>query len=223
MKSTEARADMVDKIAFQSIGGVEGIYLPSSENPEYGTLLTDYGIFPAEVSKRIIKKFPKFTGHLISEASNEIRLKFSAWVIGTEEAPYYRLDLRSIHDEFPEWLEGDNWFYLQGIIHKRTPEIVSLRMQRNYWQNYHPDAIANSVNYLKIKNCPSNVKASQFWKFTVCFREGFLHCLTGERLADATTTKKILKSWQTDPLHASKSKDLLHKKINTAIAMPNFN
>ena len=49
---------MVDKIAFQSIGGVEGIYLPSQENPKVGTLLTDYGIFPAEVSKRIIKKFP---------------------------------------------------------------------------------------------------------------------------------------------------------------------
>ncbi|MGL5831660.1 MAG: hypothetical protein ACRC1Z_00310 [Waterburya sp.] len=43
---------MVEKIAFQSIGGVEGIYLSSCENPEHGTLLTDYGIFPAEVSKR---------------------------------------------------------------------------------------------------------------------------------------------------------------------------
>lgn len=202
---------MVDKIAFQSIGGVEGIYLPSQENPEYGTLLTDYGIFPAEVSKRIMKKFAKFTGHPISETSGETRLKFIAWVIGTSEAPYYRLDLRSIHDEFPEWLKGDNWFYLQGIVKERNSERVRLKMQRNYWQNYHPDAITNSINYLEIKNCPSNVKASQFWKFTVCFREGFLHCLTGERLADARTTKKIIESWKTEPLHASNYEELLKR------------
>lgn len=202
---------MVDKIAFQSIGGVEGIYLPSSENPEYGSLLTNYGVFPAEVSKRIIKKFPKFTGHPISEASGGTRLKFIAWLIGSEKDPYYRFDLRSIHDEFPDWIEGDNWFYLQGIVKERTSEMVSLRMQRNYWQNYRPDTIATSINYLQIKNCPSNVRASQFWKFTVSFREGFLHCQTAERLADARTTKIVLKSWQNEPLHASKGKDLLHK------------
>ena len=45
MKSTGAIADMVEKIAFQSIGGVEGIYLPSQDNLKYGTLLTDYGVF----------------------------------------------------------------------------------------------------------------------------------------------------------------------------------
>ena len=202
---------MVDKIAFQSIGGVEGIYLPSQEDPEYGTLLTDYGVWPTEVSKRIIKKFPKFTGHPISEASSQTRLKFIAWVIGIESAPYYRLDLRSIHDRFPDWIESENWFYLQGIVNERNSGKVSLRMQRNYWQNYHPEAIANSINYLQIKNCPSNVRTSQFWKFTASFTEGFLHCLTGERLADAPTTKKILKSWQTDPLHASKHEELLKR------------
>lgn len=211
MKSTEAIADMVDKIAFQSIGRVEGIYLPSQENPEYGTLLTDYGIFPAEVSKRIMKKFAKFTGHPISETSGETRLKFIAWVIGTSEAPYYRLDLRSIHDEFPEWLKGDNWFYLQGIVKERTPEKVSLRMQRNHWQSYTSEAIAASVNYLQILNCPKLVRTSQFWKFTVSFSEGFLHCLTAERLADATETKKILKSWATEPLHGSQYEELLKK------------
>ena len=202
---------MVDKIAFQSIGGVEGIYLPSIEDPQYGTLLTDYGVWPTEVSKQVVKKFPKFTGHPISEASSQTRLKFTAWVIGTEKAPHYRLDLRLIQNEFPEWIEGENWFYLQGIIHERNSEGVSLRMQRNYWQNYHPDAIANSINYLQIKNCPSNVRASQFWKFTVSFNESFLHCLTGERLADARTTKKIIESWQTDPLHASKCEELLKR------------
>ena len=202
---------MVDKIAFQSIGGVEGIYLPSKEDPEYGTLLTDYGIFPAEVSKRIIKKFPKFTGSPISEPSGETRFKYLTWLIGIEEAPYYRFDLRSIHDKFPEWIKHENWFYLQGIVKERDSEKVSLRMQRNYWQNYHPDAIANSVNYLQIKNCPSNVRSSQFWLFTANFRSGFLHCLTSERLADARTTKKIIKSWQTDPLHASKYEELLKR------------
>ncbi|MEO0012172.1 MAG: hypothetical protein RLZZ535_561 [Cyanobacteriota bacterium] len=200
---------MVDKIAFQSIGGVEGVYLPSSENSQYGTLLTDYGLFSAETSKQVRRTYPRFTGSSISEFRNEIRLKFVAWVIGTEESPFYSLDLRLLYEEFPEWIEGGNWFYLQGIVAERTPEIVSLRMQRNYWQNYTEETIANSINYLKIKNCPSNVRASQFWKFTVCFREGFLHCLTGERLADAPTTKKILKSWQTEPLHSSYSKELL--------------
>ena len=202
---------MVDKIAFQSIGGVEGIYLPSQENPKYGTLLSDYGIFPAETSKQVRRTFPRFAGHPISEPKNEKRLRFLTWVIGIEEPPYYYLDLRSIHNKFPEWIEGDNWFYLQGIIHERTSEIVSLRMQRNYWQNYKQEAIASSINYLKIKNCPSNVRASQFCKFTVCFRDDFLHCLTSERLADAPTTKKILKSWQTDPLHASQYEELLKR------------
>ena len=202
---------MVDKIAFQSIGGVEGIYLPSQENPKYGSFLTDYGLFPAETSKQVRRTYPRFTGHDLSEPKNETRLKFVAWVIGTVEAPYYRLDLRLLRKEFPEWIESGNWFYLQGMVHERTSEIVSLRMQRNYWQNYTEETIANSINYLKIKNCPSNVRTSQFWKFTVCFRKGFLHCLTGERLADAPTTKKILKSWQTKPIHSSYSKELLKR------------
>jgi hypothetical protein len=84
-------------------------------------------------------------------------------------------------------------------------------MQRNYWQNYTEEAIASSINYLKIKNCPSNVRASQFWKFAVCFRDGFLYCLTAERLADAPMAKKILESWQTDPIDYSKSEELLKK------------
>lgn len=203
---------MVDKIAFQSIGGIEGVYLPSQENPEYGTILTDYGIFPAEVSKRIIKKFPKITDHPISEANNGTRFKYLAWLMGIESAPFYRLDLRSIHHKFPEWIKGDNWFYLQGIVAERTPDLVSLKMQRNYWQNYTEEEIEASINYLKIKNSPSNVRKSQFWKFTVGLTDGFLKCLTAERLADANTTKKIIKSWQTDPLHGSKYKELLNDK-----------
>ena len=203
---------MVDKIAFQSIGGIEGVYLPSQENPEYGTILTDYGIIPAEVSKRIIKKFPKITGHPITESSGKTRLKYLAWVIGIEKTPYYRLDLRSIHDRFPEWIEGENWFYLQGIVAERTPDLVSLKMQRNYWQSYTAEEIETSINYLKIKNCPSNVRKSQFWKFAVSFKDGFLHCLTAKRLADASTTKKIIKSWKTDPLHGSKYEELLKGK-----------
>ena len=203
---------MVEKIAFQSIGGVEGIYLPSREDPEYGTLLTDYGVFPAEVSKRIIKKFSKITGLTISEANGATRLKYLTWLIGIESAPYYRLDLRSIHNEFPEWIKGDNWFYLQGIVAERTPELVSLKMQRNYWQSYSEEEIISSINYLKIKNCPSQVRKSQFWKFAVGFKEGFLHCLTAEKLADASTTKKIIKSWQNEPLHGSKYEELLKDK-----------
>lgn len=202
---------MVDKIAFQSIGGVEGIYLPSSENSKYGTLLTDFGIFPAETSKQFRRTYPRFAGHKISEASHQKRLKFIAWVKGIEESPFYSLDLRSIHNDFPYWIESENWFYLQGIIAERSSEIVSLRMQCNYWQNYSEEKIANSINYLKIKNCPSNVRRSQFWKFTVCFREDFLHCLIGERLADAATTKKIIKSWQTSPLHNSQYEELLKR------------
>ena len=203
---------MVEKIAFQSIGGVEGIYLPSNDDSEYGTLLTNYGVFPAEVSKRIIKKFPKVTGHKISEAKSQKRLKYLAWLIGTESEPFYRLDLRSIHDEFPEWIKKDNWFYLQGIIQERTPDLVSLKMQRNNWKSYTEEEILSSINYLKIKNCPSKVRKSQFWKFAVNFQDGFLSCLTGERLADAATTRKIIKSWQNEPLHGSKYEELLKDK-----------
>ena len=202
---------MVEKIAFQSIGGVEGLYLPSQENPKYGSLLTDYGIFSAETSKQVRRTFPRFAGHPISESKGSTKLKFLTWVIGTKEPPYYRLDLRSVHLEFPEWVKHDNWIYLQGIIAERTPEIVSLRMQLNYWQNYSEEQILASINYLQIKNCPSNVRKSQFWKFTASFRDGFLNCQTAERLADATETKKILKSWTTDPITSSHYEELLHK------------
>lgn len=199
---------MVEKIAFQSVGGVEGIYLPSQEEPKYGSLLTDYGIFPAEVSKRVRQKFPRIAGHPIEEKGKN-KLLFLTWVIGIEEPPYYRLDLRSIHQEFSEWGKQDNWFYLQGIIAERTGERVLLRMQQNYWQNYSEEKVLASVNYIPLKNCPSTIRKSQFWKFTASFRDGFLNCQTAQRLADATETKKVLKSWRTDPIHSSHSKELL--------------
>ncbi|MEL6578583.1 MAG: hypothetical protein AAFQ14_02435 [Cyanobacteria bacterium J06621_12] len=202
---------MVEKIAFQCIGGIEGIYLPSQENPKYGTILSDHGIFPAETSKRVRKTFPRFIDSEIPEAESQTRLKFLTWIKGIEESPFYSVDLRFIREEFPEWLEGENWFYLQGIVHERTKEIVHLRMQRNYWQNCTEEEIAASVHYLKIKNCPSNLRKSQFWKLAVSFKEGFLHCLTGEKLADAATTKKILKSWKTDPLHITQYEELLKR------------
>ena len=185
---------MVDKIAFQSIGGIEGIYLPSKSNPKFGTLLTDYGIFPAETSEQVRRKFPRFAGHPISEPRGEKRLRFLTWVIGIKEPPYYSFDLRSIHVKFPEWIKHDNWFYLQGVIASRTPEQVE-----------------KSINYLRILNCPSNVRASQFWHFKVSFNEGFLHCQTAEKLADASLTKKILKSWATDPVSTHDYKEILHR------------
>jgi|GEM_PF-6736443 len=126
---------MVEKIAFQSIGGVEGLYLPSQSHPKYGSLLTDYGIFPAETSKQVRQKFPKIAGYPIEESKGETKLKYLTWVIGTQEPPYYKLDLRSVHLEFPEWVKHDNWIYIQGIIAERSKEIVTLKMQFNYWQN----------------------------------------------------------------------------------------
>ncbi len=208
---------MVEKIAFQSIGGVEGFYLPSKENPKYGSLLTDYGIFPAETSKQVRHKFPKIAGHPIESEKGNQKLRFITWVMGTEEPPYYRFDLRSIHLEFSGWIDQDNWFYLQGIIAERTPERVLLRMQLNYWQDYSEEKIRDSVNYLHIINCPSNVRKSQFWKFTASFSDGFLHCQTAERLATATETQKILKSWHTDPIDSSHSEELLKKKLDFVI------
>lgn len=202
---------MVEKIAFHSIGGVEGLYLPSKSNPKYGSLLTDYGIFPAETSKQVRQKFPKIAGHPIESEKGDQRFRFMTWVIGTEEPPYYRFDLRLIRLDFPDWIKHDNWFYLQGIIAERTSERVLLRMQQNYWQSYSEAKIQASINYLHIKNCPSNVRKSQFWNFTASFRDGFLHCLTADRLADATETKKILKSWQTEPIDFSQREELLKK------------
>ena len=200
---------MVEKIAFQSVGAVEGIYLPSQEELKYGSLLTDYGVFPAEVSKKVRRNYSRFTGHSISESEKKEKLRFLTWVMGTKEPPYYRFDLRSIHEEFAEWIKHDNWFNLQGIIAERTPERVLLRMQQNYWQNYSEEKIRASVNYIPIKNCPSNVRKSQFWNFTASFRDGFLNCLTAQRLANATETKKVLKSWLTDPIDSSHNKELL--------------
>ena len=202
---------MVEKIAFQSIGGVEGFYLPGQSNPKYGSLLTDYGIFPAETSEQTRRKFPKIAGYPIEEEKGETKLKYLTWVIGTQEPPYYKLDLRSVHQKFPEWIEKDNWFSLQGTIAERTPEKVLLRMQLNYWQNYSEEKIKASVNYLHIKNCPSSVRKSQFWKFTASFSDGFLHCQTAERLATATETQKILKSWRTDPIDSSHYEETMKK------------
>ena len=202
---------MVDKIAFQSIGGIEGVYLPSLENPKYGTLLTDYGIFPAETSKQVRRTFPRFAGHSILEPLGEKRLRFLTWVIGIEEPPDYKLDLRSIHLCFPEWIKRDNWFYIQGIINERTPERVLLRMQQNLWKEISPERVEKSINHLRIKDCPSNVRASQFWHFTASFDNGFLSCRESKRLANAAETKKVLKSWQTDPVSTSKYEELLNK------------
>lgn len=200
---------MVEKIAFQSIGGVEGIYLPSKDNPKYGSLLTDYGIFPTEVSKQVRRTYHRFAGHPISESQEKKKLCFLTWVIGIEDPPYYRFDLRSIHEEFSEWVKHDNWFTLQGLIAEHTSERVILRMQQNYWLDYSEEKIRASVNYIPIKNCPNNVRKSQFWKFTASFRDGFLHCETARRLANATETKKVLKSWLTDPIDSSHNKELL--------------
>ncbi len=199
------------KIAFQSIGGVEGIYLPSKNNPHHGTLLTEFGMFPADTSKQVRRTFPRFAGHGFADPDHQTRLKFLAWLRGNKNPPFYSFDLRSIHHQFPQWIAGDNWFYLQGIIYERTSDIVSVKMQRNYWQDYKKEVIAASVNYIKIKDCPPHVRRSQFWKFTVCFRDNFLHCLTGEKLADAPTTKKIIKSWQSNPLPASQYKTALKR------------
>lgn len=210
LHSTIARKKMVEKIAFQSLGGVEGIYLPSQDNPKYGSLLTDYGIFPAETSKQLRRKFPKIAEHPIEEQKGE-RLRFLTWVIGTKEPPFYLLDLRSVHLKFPEWVKHDNWFTLQGIISERTSERVLLRMQRNYWQNYAEEQILASINYIQILNCPKNIRQSQFWKFTASFNDGFLHCQTAERLATATETNKILKSWIGDPITSSHYEEILHK------------
>lgn len=202
---------MVDKIAFQSIGGVEGIYLPSSENYKQGSILTDYGIFSTQTSEQVRRTFPRFAGHHISESGGETRLKYLAWVIGTIEPPYYSFDLRSIHNEFPEWIRRDNWFYIQGIINERTPEQVVVRMQQNPWKELSSKQVEQSINYLRIKNCPSNVRTSQFWHFKVSFDNGFLSCRESKRLANAGETKKVLKSWQTDPVSTCEYKEILHK------------
>lgn len=203
---------MVEKIAFQSVGGVEGLYLPSQKNPKYGSLLTDYGIFPAETSQRVRQRFSKIAGHPIEE-KGERKFKFITWVIGTEEPPSYKLDLRSIYLEFPEWVKHDNWFILQGTIAERTSERVLVRMQQNHWLNYNQEKVEASVNYIPIKNCPNNIRKSQFWRFTASFGDGFLNCQTAERLADAKETKKVLKSWLTDPIDSSHSEELLKKEL----------
>ncbi|MDJ0573324.1 MAG: hypothetical protein QNJ53_30405, partial [Pleurocapsa sp. MO_192.B19] len=200
---------MVDKIAFQSIGGVEGIYLPSKENPKYGTLLTDYGIFPAETSKRVREKLFKKADSNSDKSLIEKRLKFLAWIKGSDESPYYSLDLRSIHDTWDDWIKEDNRFHLQGLISERTPERVLLRIQRNHWQGITPTEIEQSISHLQIKNCPKNVKKSQFWYFRVSIVDGMLHCTESQQLANAKDTKRILKSWATEPVEFSRYKEIL--------------
>lgn len=202
---------MVDKIAFQSIGGIEGIYLPSAENSQYGSLLTDYGILPAEVSKQVKRRYRKFAGHPVDEEKGTTKLKFIAWLIGTENAPHYKLILRSVHFDFPEWIENNNLFNIQGIIKGHSPEQTILRMQHNPWENYSAEIIQSSINYIPIKNCPKGIKKSQFWQFTTNFCDGALHCISATRLADAKETNKALKAWQTDPIPSSRREELLNK------------
>ena len=183
------------KIGFQSTGGVEGLYLPSEQDLTEGTLLTDHGMLPATISPQIVKGFQrskpfdkKYTFLL------KKRSLYVCWLLGEEKPPYYSLNLRTLRKEFPHWIPHSNWFYLQGVIAARSREEVLLKIQRNRYSDVTEEDIQASVSYLKIRNCPGNVRPSQFWQFTATFEEGFLKCQTGERLADARKTKILLKS-----------------------------
>ena len=176
---------------FRSVGLLEGVYLPSSEDLAQGTLMTDLGLFPATLEPQIIKPFKRYKPSIAK------KWFFICWVHGISEPPYYRLTMRQKRGQrdFPPNIPHPNWFISQGLVTECTPEKVILKVQLNP-KPERPERtveeIEASVNYLEIRGCPSKVEKSQFWRFITVFKDGFLHCQTAELLADAETNKKLL-------------------------------
>ena len=184
-------SDSDQPIFFRSSGLIRGTYLPSENDLAQGILMTEQGLFPASLTRRILNFLTKYP----EQKTIENQHYFICFVCGLSEAPYYRLYLIGITSEtkFPKLFPENNTFLSQGIITERSSEIVTIRVQKNILPRRTKQEIEDSINYLKIKNCPGKVRTSQFWSFRSRLQEGFLHCQSAELLANAKVAKSYLK------------------------------
>lgn len=184
-------SDSNKPIFYRSSGLIYGTYLPSDNDPTQGILITDEGLFPASSTKRVLKLLTKYP----EPKTIENKHYFICFVLGLSEAPHYQLYLIGIvgENKFPQIYPENNTFLTQGIIIERSPEIVIVRVQKNILPHRTKQEIEDSINYLKIKNCPGKIRTSQFWSFCSRLQNGFLQCQSAELLANAKLAKSYLK------------------------------
>ncbi len=184
-------SDSDQPIFYRSSGLILGTYLPSEDDLSQGILMTEQGLFPTIATENILKFLTK------NPQKKTIKRKhhFICYVRGLPEAPYYQLYLinRAGKNNLPELFSENNTFLSQGIVTSRSRERVILRVQKNPIPSRTSQEIQDSINYLEIKNCPGQVRTSQFWSFRSHLQDGFLHCQSGELLANAKVAKSYLK------------------------------
>ena len=171
---------------FQSVGGLTGQYLPSSEDIAVGTLITSRGLFPANLvpyTKKFIENFPKATTK---------RFKYICWLKQWDTEPYYLFTLLKSPKKYPDWVIESGCFKLRGLIESVTAKEVVLLVQRNYKSRPTEEQIEQSISHIKIDNCPKGIRKGQFWQIDAMLEEGKLNHLTSHRIADARQTKKLL-------------------------------
>ena len=196
---------MGEELYFRSTGLIKGTYLPSSEDVAIGSIITEQGIFPAELDECTVKFFnrcaekqkrKKQSGRpAIAKEHN-----FICWVYGLDKLPYYKFRLvgrigakkRAVETEFSKLLPEDNFFITKGVIIEKNKGEVIQRIQKNYHADRTNQEIAESANDLKIVDCPGKVRNSQFWEFKSSFSDGLLHCQSAKLLAYAKEAKKLL-------------------------------
>lgn len=195
---------MSQELYFRSVGLIRGTYLPSNEDMYQGTLLTEQGIFPAELKQSVINFFNRDTARrkrrkksgkpAIAKENN-----FICWIAGINSSPYYRFQLigwngKNLNNEINNLLPEPNTFITRGIVIKRDRSEVIQRIQKNPKPERTKEEIANFKCELKILDCPGKVRKNQFWLFKSSLIDGFLHCQSAEFLAYAKEAKKLLVS-----------------------------
>ena len=171
---------------FQSIGALTGQYFPSEDDLAVGTLMSELGIFPANL-RPSVQNFIENCPWVLTRS-----VRYLCWLKQIDTEPYYLLTLMKCPKKYPDWVQGSGWFNLQGLIEEvRVKEIVLL-VQRNYKSRPTEEQLANSRTYIRIYNCPKGLRKGQFWRIEVMLFEGKLNHLNSHRIADARETKKVL-------------------------------
>ena len=190
-------------IFYRSIGIIKGLYLPSNENLNNGSLLTEQGLFPATLKEDLalfLNKKQGKKGTAKTKTKIEKQHNFVGWLSGLPEAPYYqfylinRIGIRAKPKKIPHLFvkEDTNKFITQGFIKNSSKGKVLIRIQKNPRPERSSLEIANSINYLKILNCPGSIRNSQFWLIESHFKDGMLYYNSGEILAYAKDAKRYI-------------------------------
>lgn len=128
---------------FQSIGALTGQYFPSEDDLAVGTLMSELGIFPANL-RPSVQNFIENCPWVLTRS-----VRYLCWLKQIDTEPYYLLTLMKCPKKYPDWVQGSGWFNLQGLIEEvRVKEIVLL-VQRNYKSRPTEEQLANSRTYIR--------------------------------------------------------------------------